>query len=250
MELRGAVALVTGGNGGLGQRICHTLAREGAHIAVMYARSREEAEEVARELASRHQVNAAAFGCDLSDASAVTRVVGDVTARFGRLDILVNDAAYNLAIPFPDLDALTEEVWAKIMDVNLAGPMRLTKAVAPVMKAGGAGRIVNIASVAGLGPTGSSIAYAVSKAGLIHLTRCMAVALAPEVLVNCVAPGLLEGTRATANLRPEQVERSATASLLKRPADKDDCADMVVTMCRTETMTGQTVVIDSGRVFH
>jgi NAD(P)-dependent dehydrogenase (short-subunit alcohol dehydrogenase family) len=108
---------------------------EGAHIAVMYARSRDEAEEVARELASRHQVNAAAFGCDLSDASAVTRVVGEVTARFGRLDILVNDAAYNLAIPFPDLDALTEEVWAKIMDVNLAGPMRLTKAVAPVMKA-------------------------------------------------------------------------------------------------------------------
>ena len=95
------------------------------------------------------------------------------------------------------------------MAVNLTGPMRLTKAVAPVMKAQGRGRIVNIASVAGLGPTGSSIAYAVSKAGLIHLTRCMAVALAPETLVNCVAPGLLEGTRATANLRPEQIERSA-----------------------------------------
>src|SRR5215471_54231 len=91
---------------------------------------------------------------------------------------------------------------------------------------------------------------AVSKAGLIHLTRCMAVALAPETLVNCVAPGLLDGTRATANLRPEQVERSASTSLLKKPADKDDCADMVVTMCRTETMTGQTVVIDAGRIFH
>jgi 3-oxoacyl-[acyl-carrier protein] reductase len=78
----------------------------------------------------------------------------------------------------------------------------------------------------------------------------MAVALAPETLVNCVAPGLLEGTRATANLRPEMIERSAAASLLKKAADKDDCADMVVTMCRTETMTGQTVVIDSGRTFH
>jgi 3-oxoacyl-[acyl-carrier protein] reductase len=99
-------------------------------------------------------------------------------------------------------------------------------------------------------PTGSSIAYSVSKAGLIQLTRCMAVALAPEVLVNCVAPGLLEGTRATSNLRPEQIERSAATSLLKRPADKDDCADMVVTMCRTDTMTGQTTVIDSGRYFH
>ena len=178
------------------------------------------------------------------------QLVGDVTKRFGRLDILVNDAAYNKSVPFADLDNLTLEVWDKIMAVNLTGPMRLTKAVAPVMKAQGRGRIVNISSVAGLGPTGSSIAYAVSKAGLIHLTRCMAVALAPETLVNCVAPGLLEGTRATSNLRAEQIQNSAATSLLKKPADKDDCADMVVTMCRTDTMTGQTIVIDSGRYFH
>jgi 3-oxoacyl-[acyl-carrier protein] reductase len=250
MDLKGAVALVTGGNGGLGQRICHALAKEGVHIAVLYARSRDQAEGVARELTSKHQVNAAAFACDVTDGVAVAGVVGAVTGRFGRLDILVNDAAYNKAIPFDDLDNLTMEVWDKIMAVNLTGPMRLTKAVAPVMKAKGRGRIVNIASVAGLGPTGSSIAYAVSKAGLIHLTRCMAVALAPETLVNCVAPGLLEGTRATANLRAEQIEHSAATSLLKKPADKDDCADMVVTMCRTDTMTGQTIAIDSGRYFH
>jgi 3-oxoacyl-[acyl-carrier protein] reductase len=250
MDLRGAVALVTGGNGGLGQRICHALAREGAHIAVMYAASRDQAEDVARQLAARHQVNTAAFACDITDAGQVEKVVGEVTGHFGRLDILVNDAAYNISIPFPDLDSLTMEVWDKIIAVNLTGPMRLIKQVAPVMKAQGRGRIVNIASVSGVGPTGSSIAYGVSKAGLIHLTRCMAVALAPETLVNCVAPGLLDGTRATANLRPEQIERSSSTSLLKRPADKDDCADMAVTMCRTETMTGQTVVIDSGRYFH
>ena len=250
MELRGTVALVTGGNGGLGQRICHALAREGVHIAVMYAKSRDQAESVARELASSYQINAAAFACDIADGAAVDRLVSDVKAHFGRLVILVNDAAYNIAIPFPDLDSLTQEVWDKIMAVNLTGPMRLMKAVAPIMKAQGRGRIVNIASVAGLGPTGSSIAYAVSKAGLIHLTRCMAVAMAPETIVNCIAPGLLEGTRATSNLRAEHIERSAAASLLKKPADKDDCADMVVTMCRTETMTGQTIVIDSGRVFH
>jgi 3-oxoacyl-[acyl-carrier protein] reductase len=250
MELRGAVALVTGGNGGLGQRICHALAKEGAHIAVMYAQSRDQAEAVARDLAAAYQVNAAAFACDITDPAAVERLVGQVTARFGRLDILVNDAAYNKAIPFTDLDDLTIDVWDKIIAVNLTGPMRLTKAVAPVMKAQGRGRVVNIASVAGLQPTGSSIAYAVAKAGLIHLTRCMAVAMAPETLVNCVAPGLLEGTRATSNLRAEQIERSASSALLKKAADKDDCADMVVTMCRTETMTGQTVVIDAGRVFH
>ena len=250
MDLRGATALVTGGNGGLGQRICHALAKEGVHIAVMYARSRDQAEGVARDLTSRHQINAAAFACDITDGAAVEKVVGDVTGRFGRLDILVNDAAYNIAIPFPDLDNMTMEEWDKIIAINLTGPMRLMKAVAPVMKSQGRGRIVNISSVSGVGPTGSSIAYAVSKAGLIHLTRCMAVALAPETLVNCVAPGLLEGTRATANLRPEFIERSASTSLLKKAADKDDCADMAVTMCRTETMTGQTVVIDSGRYFH
>lgn len=250
MELKGAVALITGGNGGLGQRICHALAKEGVHVAVMYAQSQQQAEAVTQELSSRHQINAAAFRCDITDGAAVERLADSVTSRFGRLDILVNDAAYNKSIPFADLDGLTLELWDRIMAVNLTGPMRLTKAVAPVMQAQGRGRIVNIASVAGLGPTGSSIAYAVSKAGLIHLTRCMAVALAPAVLVNCVAPGLLEGTRATANLRSEQIERSAKGALLKRAADKDDCADMVVTMCRTETMTGQTAVIDAGRVFH
>jgi 3-oxoacyl-[acyl-carrier protein] reductase len=250
VDLKGTVALVTGGNGGLGQRICHALAKEGAHIAVMYAQSRDQAETVARDLASRYQISAAAFACDITDSVAVDTLIGDVTRRFGRLDILINDAAYNKSIPFSDLDNLTQQEWDKIIAVNLTGPMRMIKAVAPIMKAQGQGRIVNIASVAGLTPTGSSIAYAVSKAGLIHLTRCMAVGLAPETLVNCVAPGLLEGTRATANLRPEQVKHSASASLLKKAADKDDCADMVVTMCRTETMTGQTIVIDAGRVFH
>src|SRR6476660_5880681 len=156
MDLKGAVALVTGGNGGLGQRICHALAREGAHVAVMYARSRDQAESVASELTSRYQVNARTFACDITDDAAVDRLVGEVTQAFGRLDVLVNDAAYSLSIPFGALDRLSMEVWNRIMATNLTGPMRLTKAVAPVMKAHGRGRIVNIASVAGLSPTGSS----------------------------------------------------------------------------------------------
>ena len=249
MELKGKVAVVTGGNGGLGQRICHALAAEGCHIAVVYAQSKEQAAAVARDL-EKHQVSADAFGCDVTRRDDVQRLTDGVLQRFGRLDILINDAAYNKAIPFPDLDGLTYEEWTKILDINLTGPMLCIKAAGPIMKRQGGGRIVNISSVAGLGPTGSSIAYAVSKAGLIHLTKCMAVALAPEVLVNCVAPGLLEGTRATANLRPEQVEAGRRGSLLGKAADKDDVADQVVTMCRTDTMTGQTIVIDSGRTFH
>jgi 3-oxoacyl-[acyl-carrier protein] reductase len=250
MELRNTVAVVTGGNGGLGQRICHALAAEGVHVAVLYARSAGDAQTVANSLKQSHGVKAEAIACDVTDPKSVAAMVDDVVKKFGRLDILVNDAAFNKAIPFADLDNLTHELWSKIIDVNLTGPMHTIKAVAPIMKRQGQGRIVNISSIAGLMPGGSSIAYAVSKAGLNHLTKCMAVALAPEVLVNCVAPGLLEGTRATANLRPEQITNSAAGSLLKKAADKDDCADQVVTMCRTNTMTGQTVVIDSGRFFH
>ena len=249
MDLKGKVAVVTGGNGGLGQRICHALAKEGCHIAVVYAQSKDQADSVARDLA-KHQVSAATFACDVTKREQVQKLVDDVAKRFGSVDLLINDAAYNKAIAFTDLDGMTYEEWTKIIDINLTGPMLLCKAVAPVMKKQGHGRIVNISSVAGLGPTGSSIAYAVSKAGLIHLTKCMAVAMAPEVLVNCVAPGLLEGTRATANLFPGSVEKGKAGTLLGTAADKDDCADQVVTMCRTNTMTGQTIVIDAGRTFH
>src|SRR6516164_748436 len=159
MDLKGVVALVTGGNGGLGQRICHALAQEGVHVAVMYARSRDQAESVASELKSRYQINAQAFACDITDGAAVDRLVGEVTQAFGRLDVLINDAAYNVSIPFGDLDNLTLEVWNRIMAINLTGPMRLTKAVAPIMKAQGRGRIINIASVAGLSPTGYRVCW-------------------------------------------------------------------------------------------
>jgi 3-oxoacyl-[acyl-carrier protein] reductase len=248
MELKGKVALVTGGNGGLGSRICHALARAGCDVAVVYARSREPAEAVVAELRALG-VKSEALGCDVADPAAVQALVDDTMRRFGRVDILINDAAYNKWIPYPDLDALTFEEWEKILSINLTGPMLCIKAVAPIMRNQG-GRIVNISSVAGLSPTGSSIPYAVSKAGLIHLTKCMAVALAPHVLVNCVAPGYIEGTRATSNLDPAYQQRSRESSLLKRAADKDDIAAQVVELCRTDSITGQTLAIDAGRVFH
>src|SRR5260370_17305449 len=126
MDLNGAVALVTGGNGGLGQRICHALAKEGVHVAVMYAQSRDQAEGVARELTSRHQINAAAFACDITDGAAVEGLVGDVIRRFGRLDILVNDAAYNKSIPFADLANLTIAVWDTTIAATPTRPIPLT----------------------------------------------------------------------------------------------------------------------------
>lgn len=249
MELTGKVALVTGGNGGLGQRICHALARCGVRIAVVAGSNIDAARDVADAVA-KHGVETGAFRCDLQSPDAIEGLVGDVRKQFGAIDILVNDAAFNKAVPFPDLDDLDLETWNKIMTINLTAPWLTCKAVAPIMKPQGAGRIVNITSVAGFQPSGSSIAYAVSKAGLNHLTKCMAVALAPEVLVNGVAPGMIEGTQLTSRLRPEQIARATATALLGKAADKDDIADQVVTMCRTDTMTGQTIVIDSGRVFH
>ncbi len=249
MDLKDSVSIVTGGNGGLGQRICHALAEAGSHVAVVYARSREPAESVADDLQG-HGIKAEAVQCDVTVPDQVRNMVSHVLERFGRVDILVNDAAYNKWIPFDDLDALTYEEWTKILDVNLTGPMLCIKAVAPAMKGQGSGRIINISSVAGLNPSGSSIPYAVSKAGLNHLTKCMAVGLAPEVLVNTVAPGFLEGTRATENLAPEYRERARVGALLKRAVDKDDIARQVVELCRTNSITGQTLAIDAGRVFH
>jgi 3-oxoacyl-[acyl-carrier protein] reductase len=249
MQLRGTVAIVTGGNGGLGRRICHALARAGSDVVVVYARSGDGAQAVAAELQSSG-VRAQPMACDVTSPSQVQDLVSRVLDTFGRVDVLVNDAAYNKWIPFSDLDAMTYDEWQRILAVNLTGPMLCIKAAAPAMQRTGGGRIVNIASVAGLAPSGSSIPYAVSKAGLIHLTRCMAVGLAPSILVNCIAPGYLEDTRATANLDPAYRQRARDGALLKRAADKEDIANQVVALCQADTITGQTLVVDAGRFFH
>lgn len=248
MDLNGTASIVTGGNGGLGQRICRALADAGSDVAVVYSRSRDGAEEVASGLHDTG-VRARAFQCDVTRPEQIERLASEVLDAFGRIDILVNDAAYNKMIPFDDLDGAYEE-WDKMISINLTGPMLCIRAVVPAMKRQGGGRVVNISSVAGMTPSGSSIPYAVAKAGLNHLTRCMAVGLAPEILVNCIASGFLEGTKATGNLSVEFQEAARSGALLKRAADKDDIADQVVSFCRTDSVTGQTLVIDSGRFFH
>ena len=247
MELKGCAAIVTGGSGGLGQRICRALALDGVNVVVNYTASEAKAKGVAAEL-SKLGVRALAIQADVTDPAAVARMVEQTKAEFGRVDILVNDAAFNKTIQFPDLDGMTHELWNHIMTTNLTGAFNCIRAVAPLMKAQGQGRIVNISSGAGVFPRGSSIAYAVSKAGMIHLTKCMAVALAPQVTVNCVAPGFMEGTRMTANRPADYVANVASTTLLSRVVDKDDVADQVVLFCRSDSVTGQNVVMDSGRL--
>ncbi|MHB1133919.1 MAG: SDR family NAD(P)-dependent oxidoreductase [Chloroflexota bacterium] len=249
MDLAGRVGIVTGGTGGLGQRLCRALAGAGVAVAVVYERSQEKAEALADEL-RQEGGRALAVQANVAAPEAAQRAVAEVAAAFGRVDLLVNDAAYNFFVPFPELESLTPELWDRILGVNLKGPFLFAQAAAPLMKRQGEGRIVNITSIAGLAPTGSSIAYAVSKAGLIHLTRCLAVALAPEVLVNSVAPGSMAETRMTANLSPEYVERARQGALTKRMVEKDDVVAQILTLLRSDSTTGQTICVDGGRFFH
>ncbi|HEX2988256.1 MAG TPA: SDR family oxidoreductase [Chloroflexota bacterium] len=249
MEIRGKTAIVTGGTGGLGRRICLTLAKAGANVALVYLKSQTEAEGFAAELCSLGP-QVIAIQADITSQAGIDTMIQTTLRKFGRVDALVNDAAYNRFIAYQDLDTLDEDVWNHILHSNLTSPFLAMRAIAGAMTGEDGGRIVNVASIAGLNPSGSSIAYAVSKAGLIHLTRCMAVALAPRVLVNCVAPGFLEGTRMSDNLPPEFQERARQSSALRKAADKDDVADAVLTLIRTNSITGQTLVVDAGRVFH
>jgi 3-oxoacyl-[acyl-carrier protein] reductase len=183
---------------------------------------------------------------DQRDAAAIAASVGRVVTALGRVDILVNNAAWNIGIPFADLDTLTAEIWDRVLETNLRGPYLLARACAPHLRAHGAGRIVNIASLAGRYPFSSSIAYAVSKAGLIHLTRCLAVALAPEVTVNCIAPGVVEGTRIAQRIPGAIVARARQEVVLHRGASIEDIAAQVVLFCRAKSITGQVLVIDGG----
>jgi 3-oxoacyl-[acyl-carrier protein] reductase len=249
VDLRDRVALVAGGTGVLGTAIARALARAGADVAFTYLERQDAAREsgAAVEALGRR---AWSIALDQTDADAIPAAVEAVAGHFGRLDALVNNAGWNISIPFPDLDTLDAKVWDRLFSTNLRGPYLLVRAAARHLKASGAGRVVNIASVAGLHPGGSSIAYATSKAGMIHLTRCLAVALAPEVTVNCVAPGLMEGTRMTSRLRPEVAEAARQRAVLRRAASVEDVADQVVAFCRSDSVTGQVLNIDAGVFFH
>jgi len=249
MELKGAVALITGCTGGLGQRVCRAFAEEGTHVAGVYVNSKEAAESLMAEL-SELGPRCASIQADAFDESGITAMVGETMKEFGRIDILVNNAAYNKSVAWTDLDGMTLDLWNYIIKTNTTAPWLASKAVAPIMKAQGRGSIVNVSSIAGLTPLGSSIAYAVSKAAMIHLTRCLAVALGPEITVNSVAPGTMMGTRMTSRLDPALVQSTIQTSALRRPVERDDVADQIVTFCRGDSTTGQVLLVDAGKAFH
>jgi 3-oxoacyl-[acyl-carrier protein] reductase len=216
---------------------------------MVYHSSHEKAEAQMREIRASGG-EAVVVQADVTTETGIDLMFGAAEKSFGGVDILVLDAAYNEWIDFKDLATLDAEKWSYILNFNLTSPYLAARKAAVLMKKRGGGRIVTISSIAGLQPSGSSIAYAVSKAALQHLTRCLAVALAPEILVNDVAPGLMEGTRMTDNLAPAYAERARSSAVLGRAADKDDVADAVLLFIKTDSITGGTLAVDAGKVFH
>lgn len=186
----GEVAWVTGSSTGIGRAVALALAREGCRVAVHYNRSEAEAREVVEEIEASGG-EALLVGGDVSDAAEVERMVGEIEDRFGRIDILVNNAGS--LIERRSFSALTEDLWDRVMEVNLKSVFLCSKAVLPPMRRQGRGRIINMTSVAarnGGGP--GSAAYATAKAGVSNLTRAMAKELVSEnILVNAVAPGVI-----------------------------------------------------------
>lgn len=238
------VALVTGSASGIGRESAWKFAERGFAVTVNYSKSRDEAEETADGVRERG-AEPLLFAANVADESAVKTMVDQTVKTFGGLDVVVNNAATTHFIPHSDLDALTDEVWDEIYAVNVKGLFRVTRAALPHLKSR-RGNVVNIASVAGIAGSGSSIPYAASKGAVITLTKSLAKAFAPDVRVNAICPGPVQ-TRWMAD-HQDMVEGAMALTPLKRPATPGDIAEAVIFLACVDTlMTGQAVVMDGGR---
>jgi NAD(P)-dependent dehydrogenase (short-subunit alcohol dehydrogenase family) len=239
----GCVALVTGSTSGIGLAIARRLARDGFTLALHSRASAEVGRTLAAELGAASYTQA-----DLADEGAATALFGKVLARHGRLDVLVNNAGISGVIPHGALSEATPAIWRKLYDVNVIAPWLLIGEAEAALRqsaaAGGPAAIVNISSHAGVRPKGASIPYAASKAALNHMTRLLAVALAPAIRVNAVAPGLVD-TPLTAGWTAIQSLWRERAPL-RRPARPEDIADIVAMVIASDYLTGEVIIADGG----
>ncbi|TDC42873.1 SDR family oxidoreductase [Micromonospora sp. KC213] len=236
------VALVTGSSSGIGAAIARRLAAEGMRVVVNSARSVSAGEELAASLDGATYVRA-----DVSVPEDAERLVATALETYGRLDVLVNNAGTTRVIPHGDLGAATVEVWRHILDVNVLGAWQMSTAAARHLRESGHGCIVNISSVAGSRPVGSSIPYAVSKAALDHMTRLLAKALGPEIRVNAVAPALTETpwTRDDPFFQ-DIAEKVRQGTPLRRVGTAEDVAEAVIALLRARHVTGAVLPVDGG----
>ena len=244
--LAGKIVLVTGGATGIGRAIVLALAREGAAVAINYSKSAAEARETAR-LAEQAGARALTVQADVSREPQVRAMVEQVARELGGLDCLVNNAGWTKRVPHRQLDDLTDEIWDRVLATNLRGPFYCVRAAVPYMERRGGGAVVNITSVAGFTGTGSSLAYAASKAGLTTLTKSLARALAPSrIRVNAVAPGLLGTNFGGGIITPDFLEQTGRLAAIGRAVTVEEVADSVVFLLANEAMTGYTSVVDGG----
>lgn len=251
MELKGKVALVTGGATGIGRATVLALAKAGvAGVAINYRTAKKEVDQLAEEV-RKHGTEALCLRADVKSERQLLRMVQQVDDQFQRLDILVNNAGTTQWVPLNDLEALTDDVWDDILDVNLKGPFRCTRLAAPLLAKTG-GMVVNVASISGiLAPaTMSSLPYGTTKAALIYLTRALAVALAPKVRVNAVAPAFTDTRWMKEHYGKEydQVVRHSAMNIpLGRVATPEDVAAAIVGLAAGgDFVTGQTLIVDGG----
>ncbi|MGA7853786.1 MAG: 3-oxoacyl-ACP reductase family protein [Candidatus Acidiferrales bacterium] len=235
--LEGQVALITGAAKRIGRSIALRLAADGADIVVNYASSKPEAEELVAELKSSGR-RATAIQADVSHRSDVQKLFSAAENEFGRLDILVNNSGTFFAAKF---EALTEDQWDHILNVNLKSQFLCAQSAAPIMKRQGRGRIINLSSLGGLLPWPAYTHYCVSKAGCIMLTRCLARALGPEILVNSVAPGTIQFPGEPPD--EDYIKRVP----LHRTGTGDDIAQAVAYLATADFVTGQILAVDGGR---
>jgi NAD(P)-dependent dehydrogenase (short-subunit alcohol dehydrogenase family) len=236
--LEGQVALVTGVNKRIGRSISLRLAAEGAAIAVNYRGAKQDADAVVSEIAAAGG-KAVAIQADVTKRNDVAKLFAAAEKEFGRLDILVNNAGQFFAAKFEDL---TDEQWDGILDINLKSQFLCAQAAAKIMKRQGRGRIINLSSLGGMLPWPSYTHYCVSKAGSIMLTRCLARALGPEILVNSVAPGTIQFPGEAPD--EDYIQRVP----LHRTGTGDDIASAVMYLATSDFVTGQIIAVDGGRL--
>jgi ketoreductase RED2 len=238
-ELAGKVAIVTGSSSGIGEATAQRLSALGAAVVVNSSSSVEAGQAVAESLPGESLYVQA----DISDQAQGRALLDATVERFGRLDILVNNAGWTTVVPHGDLDALTDEIFRRTFEVNVFGTWWLTKAAMPLLQQSDDGNVVNVTSIAGVRPVGSSIAYSMSKAALNQMTVLLAKSFGP-VRVNAVAPGLV-ATPWTADWDAMHAGVAAMAPL-HRSATPDDCAEAVLALVRNRYTTGLVFVVDGG----
>jgi 3-oxoacyl-[acyl-carrier protein] reductase len=248
MKLHGRAAIVTGASRGVGKATALALAEKGCSVLINYRFSVSEAEEVARA-ARQLGVKAVAFQADTADEAACRGMVRKAVEAFGRLDILVNNAATTSFVPHDQLDALNDELWDRIFNVNVKGPFYCVRAARPHLEQHH-GEVVNVSSIAGITGAGSSIPYCASKAALICMNQSLARSLGPKIRVNSVAPGFIISRWTEEGLGhqfEEAKHKHEKGSALGKVCTPEDVAEVIIGLIGgSDLITGQTIVVDGG----